>query len=130
LRVERCLNPKAFGREKADFATGPSSRSASHDPGQKDSPFLRRVGIALTLHGLPFIHRPWSVFGDAEKIQPCNPLIRVPILVLDNAEVLTGAGEAHRLMQVPIDAGLVSSEEFTPACQLPVMASPRFLGEV
>lgn len=72
------------------------SRSASHDPGQKDSPFLRRVGIALTLYGLPFIRRLWSVFGDAEKIQPCNPLIRVPTLVLDNAEVLTGAGEAHR----------------------------------
>lgn len=56
--------------------------------GQYDSPFVRRVGIALTLYGLPFEHRPWSVFGDADKIQPINPLIRVPTLVLDNGEVL------------------------------------------
>lgn len=27
--------------------------------GRYDSPFLRRVGIALTLYELPFAHRPW-----------------------------------------------------------------------
>ena len=53
--------------------------------GQYDSPFVRRVGIALRLYGLPFEHRPWSVFGDAEKIRPLNPLVRVPTFV-------TGAG--------------------------------------
>ena len=63
--------------------------------GQYDSPFVRRVGIALTLYGLPFTHRPWSVFGDAEKIQPFNPLIRVPTLVLDNGEVLI---ESHAIL--------------------------------
>jgi len=31
--------------------------------GQYDSPFVRRVGIALTLYGLPFEHRPWSIFA-------------------------------------------------------------------
>ena len=56
--------------------------------GQYDSPFVRRVGIALTLYGLPFTHQPWSVFSDAAKIQDYNPLIRVPTLVLDNGEVL------------------------------------------
>jgi len=56
--------------------------------GQYDSPFVRRVGIALTLYGLPFTHKPWSTFGDAEKIRPYNPLTRVPTLVLDNGEVL------------------------------------------
>lgn len=63
--------------------------------GQYDSPFVRRVGIALTLYGLPFAHRPWSVFGDAEKIKPYNPLIRVPTLVLDNGEVLI---ESHAIL--------------------------------
>jgi glutathione S-transferase len=33
--------------------------------GQYDSPFVRRVAIALRLYGLPFEHRPWSTFGDA-----------------------------------------------------------------
>jgi glutathione S-transferase len=56
--------------------------------GQYDSPFVRRVGIALTLYGLPFEHRPWATFGDADKIRPYNPLTRVPTLVLDNGEVL------------------------------------------
>ena len=56
--------------------------------GQYDSPFVRRVGIALRLYGLEFEHRAWSVFGDAEKIRPFNPLIRVPNLVLDDGFVL------------------------------------------
>ena len=56
--------------------------------GQYDSPFVRRTAIALRLYGLPFEHRPWSTFGDAEKIAPYNPLRRVPTLVLDNGEAL------------------------------------------
>lgn len=56
--------------------------------GQYDSPFVRRVGIALTVYGVPFEHRPWSVFGDADKIQPYNPLIRVPTLILDDGTAL------------------------------------------
>ena len=37
---------------------------------------------------MPFEHRPWSTFGDAEKIAAYNPLRRVPTLVLDDGEVL------------------------------------------
>src|SRR6187397_2062128 len=60
--------------------------------GQYDSPFVRRVGIALTLYGLPFEHRPWSVFGDAEKVRQYNPLVRVPTLVLDDGLALVESG--------------------------------------
>ncbi len=56
--------------------------------GQYDSPFVRRVGIALTLYRLPFHQEPWSVFGDADRIRPLNPLTRVPTLVLDEGESL------------------------------------------
>jgi glutathione S-transferase len=56
--------------------------------GQYDSPFVRRVAIALRLYDLPFEHRPWSTFGDADKIAPYNPLRRVPTLVLDDGEAL------------------------------------------
>ena len=56
--------------------------------GQYDSPFVRRVAIAMRLYGLPFEHRPWSTFGDADKIAPYNPLRRVPTLVLDSGEAL------------------------------------------
>jgi glutathione S-transferase len=63
--------------------------------GQYDSPFVRRVGIALTLYDMPFEHRPWSTFGDADKIRPYNPLTRVPTLVLDDGEVLV---ESHMML--------------------------------
>jgi glutathione S-transferase len=74
--------------------------------GQYDSPFVRRVGIALTLTGMAFEHRPWSAFGDADKIRAFNPLVRVPTLVLDDGEVVI---ESHAILdwldsQVPPDA--------------------------
>ena len=56
--------------------------------GQYDSPFVRRVAIALRLYGLAYEHRPWSTFGDADLIAPYNPLRRVPTLVLDGGEAL------------------------------------------
>lgn len=56
--------------------------------GQYDSPFVRRVAVALRLHGLAYEHRPWSVFADAADIARFNPLKRVPTLVLDDGEVL------------------------------------------
>jgi glutathione S-transferase len=56
--------------------------------GQYDSPFVRRVAIALRIYGIDYEHRPWSTFGDADRIAPYNPLRRVPTLVLDDGEVL------------------------------------------
>jgi len=46
--------------------------------GQYDSPFV----------DLPFEHRPWSTFGEGDKIVPYNPLRRVPTLVLEGGEAL------------------------------------------
>jgi glutathione S-transferase len=60
--------------------------------GQYDSPFVRRVGIALRLYGLAYEHKPWSVFGDADLIAAFNPLRRVPTLVLDDGEALIESG--------------------------------------
>ena len=81
--------------------------------GQYDSPFVRRVGIALMLYGLPFEHRPWSVFGDDDKIRPYNPLVRVPTLVLDDGEVLI---ESHSILDyldslVPVDRAMFPRAE-------------------
>jgi len=56
--------------------------------GQYDSPFVRRVAVAMRLYGIAFEHKPWSTFGDADKIAPYNPLRRVPTLVLDDGEAL------------------------------------------
>ena len=56
--------------------------------GQYDSPFVRRVGIALARYGVAFEHLPWSTFGDWQKFAHQNPLRRVPCLVLDSGEAL------------------------------------------
>jgi glutathione S-transferase len=59
--------------------------------GQFDSPFVRRVGIALTWYGIPFTQLPLSVFGDADELATYNPLRRVPTLLTDDGVVLTEA---------------------------------------
>lgn len=76
--------------------------------GQFDSPFVRRVGIALELYGLAYDHKPWSTFGDADKIRPHNPTLRVPTLVLEDGESLI---ESHAILdhldsRVPADKRL------------------------
>jgi glutathione S-transferase len=60
--------------------------------GQFDSPYVRRVGVAMRYYDIAFEHRPWSTFGDADKIAVYNPLLRVPVLVLDDGEALLESG--------------------------------------
>lgn len=78
--------------------------------GQYDSPFVRRVGIALTLYGMAFEHRPWSSFGDADRLRAFNPLTRVPTLVLDDGFVLV---DSHMMLDY-LD-GLVDAPLFPRA---------------
>ena len=99
--------------------------------GQFDSPFVRRVAIALRLYGIAFEHRPWSVFGDAEKIQAYNPLIRVPTLMLDNGEVLV---ESHSILdyldrQVPASQAMFPQDEPARHQALKVAALATGVGE-
>jgi glutathione S-transferase len=70
-------------------------RGAQHEPGdamilvgQYDSPYTRRVAIALHWLGLPFSRNTLSVFANADQARKINPLGRVPALILDDGEVL------------------------------------------
>jgi glutathione S-transferase len=63
--------------------------------GQYDSPFVRRVGIALRLYGMAFEHRPLSAFADREALGAINPLMRVPALVLDDGLAIT---DSHMML--------------------------------
>ena len=56
--------------------------------GHYDSPYVRRVGISLSVLGMPFERQPLSVFGDADKLRAYNPAGRVPVLVLEDGECL------------------------------------------
>lgn len=84
--------------------------------GQFDSPFVRRVAIALDIYGMPFEHRPWSVFGDADRIAAFNPLLRVPTLVLDDGEVLIESfAVLDALDQMAIQSGGAGSALLPPS---------------
>lgn len=63
--------------------------------GQYDSPYVRRVGIALTLYGIPFEHQTWSAWSETDKVRRYNPFGRVPTLVLDDGDVLI---ESHIML--------------------------------
>ncbi len=54
--------------------------------GQYDSPFVRRVAVALKLYGIDYEHAPWSGFADVALIAQHNPLRRVPTLVDDDGK--------------------------------------------
>lgn len=56
--------------------------------GQFDSPFVRRVAVALDHLGISFAHEPWSVGAQQQEIRRINPLGRVPVLVLDDGHAL------------------------------------------
>jgi glutathione S-transferase len=56
--------------------------------GMLDSPYVRRVAIALMRLGLPFEHRPISLFRHVDEFSAVNPLIKAPTLVADDGTVL------------------------------------------
>ena len=56
--------------------------------GMLDSPYVRRVAVSLQLLGLPFEHRPVSVFRTFDEFHAINPVVKAPTLVCDDATVL------------------------------------------
>ena len=61
--------------------------------GRYFSPFTRRVGTALEHYGIEFEHRPLRAGGEEQDIiRRANPLGRVPVLILDNGDVLSDSG--------------------------------------
>jgi glutathione S-transferase len=53
-----------------------------------DSPYVRRVAISLHLYGMGFEHVALSVFRNQDEMRAINPLLKVPMLVLDSGEKL------------------------------------------
>ena len=53
-----------------------------------DSPYVRRVAISLQLLGVPFVHRPLSVFRSYDEFLTINPVVKVPTLICDDGTVL------------------------------------------
>ena len=53
-----------------------------------DSPYVRRVAVSMRLQGFSFEHVALSVFRHIDEMRTMNPLVKVPMLVLDNEERL------------------------------------------
>jgi glutathione S-transferase len=53
-----------------------------------DSPYVRRVAISLRLLGLRFEHSAISVFSTFAQFQGINPVVKAPLLVCDDGQVL------------------------------------------
>ena len=56
--------------------------------GQLDSPFVRRVAIALHIYDVQFEHNVISAYGDFDELLSLIPLGKVPALQLDDGNVL------------------------------------------
>jgi glutathione S-transferase len=56
------------------------------------SPFVRRVAVSLNILKLPFELEEVFVFGEPDIVRHYNPLVRIPILVLDDGENLVESG--------------------------------------
>jgi glutathione S-transferase len=56
--------------------------------GMLDSPYVRRVAVSMKLMGLPFEHRPVSVFRHFDRFREINPVVKAPSFVCDDGTVL------------------------------------------
>ena len=56
--------------------------------GMLDSPYVRRVAIALIIAKTPFIHRPISLFRHIAQFASLNPLLKAPTLLTDDGAAL------------------------------------------
>src|ERR1700683_4092433 len=56
--------------------------------GMLDSPYVRRVAIALIVARIPFDHRPISLFRHIDQFSKLNPLLKAPTLVTDDGTAL------------------------------------------
>lgn len=67
--------------------------------GMLDSPYVRRVAIALETLNVPFQHEAVSVFSTFEKFQSINPVVKAPTLVCDDGEVVMDSSLILQLIE-------------------------------
>ena len=81
--------------------------------GQYDSPFVRRVAVALNHYGLPFERRVLSVFQDFDALLDITPLGKVPVLILDADDALYDSRAILEYLEAaaPPDRRLLPTEE-------------------
>jgi glutathione S-transferase len=92
--------------------------------GMLDSPFVRRVAIALELYEFGYENLPLRTVGDAAQFAGYSPLKRAPTLVLPDGQTLV---DSHMILayldeQVPVERRL------TPSSAAPRLACRQVVG--
>ncbi|MBJ3776648.1 glutathione S-transferase family protein [Acuticoccus mangrovi] len=59
-----------------------------HLYGMLDSPYVRRVAVALNLLGISYEHTKLSVFSTFDEFRAVNPVVKAPTLVTDDGVTL------------------------------------------
>ncbi len=88
-----------------------------------ESPYVRRVAISLRLLGLPFEHRPISVFRQIAEFAAINPVIKAPTLVCDDGTVLMDSTLMLEYAQM-----LASPRSLVPGGRAQVQHELRLIG--
>ena len=73
--------------------------------GMLDSPYVRRVAIALETLGVPFEHEAVSVFSTFDKFQRINPVVKAPTLICDDGEVVMDSSLILQLVEATKTGG-------------------------
>ncbi len=60
--------------------------------GMLDSPYVRRVAVALIVAKVPFEDKPISLFRHIDAFSKINPLLKAPTLIADDGIVLMDSG--------------------------------------
>lgn len=97
-----------------------------------DSPYVRRVGISMRLYGIEFEHVALSVFRHMEEMRQINPLLKVPMLVLDNGEKLLDStfildyldSEMHEEKRLMPSSGAVR-RQMQQQCSIALLAAEK-----
>lgn len=91
--------------------------------GLLDSPFVRRVAVSLLALGVPFEHRPISVFRGFDDFTRINPVVKAPTLVADDGTVLM---DSSLILQYVEHA--VATRSLLPAEPAPLLVALRIVG--
>lgn len=91
--------------------------------GMLDSPYVRRVAIVLLRLGLPFEHRPISLFRHIDEFKGYNPLLKAPTLIADDGTMLMDS-----TLIIEHLASLAPGRSLMPAGAAARLAALRSLG--
>ncbi|MES2603381.1 MAG: glutathione S-transferase [Pseudomonadota bacterium] len=73
--------------------------------GMLDSPFVRRVAIALDLLGVTFTHEAVSVFSHFERFRSINPVVKAPTFICDDGTVLMDSSLILQFVEAALSSG-------------------------